>query len=189
MKIFNMDELGEIDVVFGNARMSQAVAEGVRQVLIERHNGKEDFSITTQEEMLSVFGNVMDIVTMAVGAIAGVSLVVGAIGILTMMWIAVGERTNEIGLIRSVGATRRQVQLVFLTEAVALSSLGGLAGILFGLGICALIRQVVPGLPVSTPLPYLLAAVAVSFATGAISGVAPARRAASLDPVEALRAE
>jgi putative ABC transport system permease protein len=131
----------------------------------------------------------MDIVTMAVGAIAGVSLVVGAIGILTMMWIAVGERTNEIGLIRSVGATRRQVQMVFLTEAVALSSLGGLAGMAVGLGICELIRQAVPGLPISTPVTYLLAALAVSFATGAISGVAPARRAASLDPVDALRAE
>jgi putative ABC transport system permease protein len=189
LKIFNLDELGEIDLIFGNARMSDQIAAGVREMLIERHDGKEDFSVTTQEEMLTVFGNVMDIVTMAVGAIAGVSLVVGAIGILTMMWIAVGERTNEIGLIRSVGATRRQVQMVFLTEAVALSSLGGLAGMAVGLGICELIRQAVPGLPISTPVTYLLAALAVSFATGAISGVAPARRAASLDPVDALRAE
>jgi putative ABC transport system permease protein len=189
MKIFNMEELGEIDVIFGNARMSDLIADNVRKVLTERHEGKEDFAVTTQEEMLSVFGNVMDIVTMAVGAIAGVSLVVGAIGILTMMWIAVGERTNEIGLIRSVGATRRQVQLIFLTEAVALASLGGLAGMAVGLGVCALIRQAAPGLPISTPMPYLFAAVAVSLATGALSGVAPARRAASLDPVEALRAE
>jgi putative ABC transport system permease protein len=189
MKIFNMEELGEIDVIFGNARMSDLIADGVRRVLIERHDGKEDFAVTTQEEMLSVFGNVMDIVTMAVGAIAGVSLVVGAIGILTMMWIAVGERTNEIGLIRSVGATRRQVQLIFLTEAIALASLGGLTGMAVGLGVCELIRQAAPGLPISTPMPYLFAALAVSFVTGALSGVAPARRAASLDPVEALRAE
>ena len=112
---------------------------------MERHDGKEDFTITSQAAMLEVFDNIMNIITMAVGAIAGISLLVGAIGILTMMWIAVGERTQEIGLVRSIGATREQVQLVFLTEAAVLSTLGGLLGVGVGLGLCALLRTADPG--------------------------------------------
>jgi putative ABC transport system permease protein len=189
MKLFNLDELNEIDVLFQHGRLVEQVVEDVRALLTLRHDGKEDFTVTTQAEMLAVFGNVMDIVTMAVGAIAGVSLVVGAIGILTMMWIAVGERTHEIGLARSIGATREQVQGLFLAEAAALSTLGGLAGVIAGLGLCALLRTAVPGLPVATPPQFVVAAVAVSLATGLASGVLPARRAAALDPVEALRAE
>jgi putative ABC transport system permease protein len=189
MRIFNQDELNEIDLTFSHGRTPEDVAEAIRLLLMERHGGKDDVTITTQAAMLETFGNIMNIITMAVGAIGGVSLLVGAIGILTMMWIAVGERTNEIGLIRSLGATRRQVELVFLTEAAFLAMLGGLLGIGVGLGLCALIRAAVPGLPVHTPPIFVLAAVAVSFLTGILSGVMPARRAARLDPVEALRAE
>lgn len=189
MRVFNQDELHEIDLTFAHGRDPDDVAEAIRLVLEERHDGKDDVTITTQAAMLETFGNIMNIVTMAVGAIGGVSLLVGAIGILTMMWIAVGERTNEIGLIRSLGATRRQVELVFLTEAAFLAMLGGLLGIGLGLGLCALIRAAVPGLPVHTPPIFLFAAIAVSFLTGMASGVMPARRAARLDPVEALRAE
>ena len=189
MKIFNLDEVGEIDLLFTNAQILDQVESGARQLLIERHDGKEDFMITSQAAMLESFGNIMDVITIALAAIAGISLVVGAIGILTMVWIAVGERTNEIGLLRSIGATRRQVQLVFLSEAIVLAMLGGLLGLGVGLGICALLRAGIPGLPVSTPFEYVLAALAVSLATGVVSGVMPARRAASLDPVESLRAE
>jgi putative ABC transport system permease protein len=160
----------------------------VKRLLTVRH-GDEDFSVTTQEAMLDVFGKVMDVVTMAVGAIASISLLVGATGILTMMWIAVGERTGEIGLLRALGASAGQVQAVFLAEAIALATLGGIAGIAFGLGIGALLRLVVPGLPVETPMRFVLAGLVVSFVTGIVAGVAPARRAASLDPIEALRAE
>ncbi len=189
MKLFNYDEVNEIDLTFHHAGLLERVESEVRRVLTARHGGKEDFTITTQAGMLEVFDNVMNVVTLAVGAIGGVSLLVGAIGILTMMWIAVGERTHEIGLVRSLGATRRQVQLVFLTEAAGLATLGGLGGIAAGVGLCAVLRAAVPGLPVFTPLPYALVAVAVSFTVGVASGVLPARRAASLNPIEALRAE
>ncbi len=189
MRIFNLDELNEIDVVFQAGRSADSAVESITRLLTERHGGKEDFTITTQAAMLDVFGNIMNMITAAVGAIAGVSLVVGSIGILTMMWIAVGERTGEIGLVRSIGATRRQVQLVFLTEAAALAVLGGLVGIGAGLGICGLLRAAIPGLPVHTPILFLVLALAVSIATGLLSGVLPARRAAALDPVRALRAE
>ncbi len=188
LQLFNLPELHEIDVLFANARVAEQVEAAVRSLLAARH-GREDFTVTTQTEMLRVFGNVMDIITGAVGAIAGVSLVVGAIGILTMMWIAVGERRHEIGLARAVGATRRQVQLVFLAEAATLALLGGIAGLAAGLALCAMLRAAVPGLPVHTPAAFALAALAVAAATGLASGVLPARRAAGLDPVEALRAE
>jgi putative ABC transport system permease protein len=189
MRLFNLAELMEIDLVFSNARILGQVENSVKRILTERHGGKEDFSVTSQAAMLEVFGNIMDIITMSVGAIAGISLVVGAIGILTMMWIAVGERTNEIGLVRAIGASRKQVHWIFLSEAAALATLGGLFGVGAGLGLCELLRTAIPGLPIHTPMIFLVAALAVSTGTGLISGVMPARRAAALDPIQALRAE
>ena len=188
MKLFNLPELNEIDVLYTHAGIAGRVENDIRRVLTERH-GSEDFSVTTQAAMLEVFGNVMNVVTMAVGAIGGISLLVGAIGILTMMWIAVGERTAEIGLVRAIGATRRQVHILFLTEAAALSTAGGALGVLAGMGVAALLRLAVPGLPVSTPPLFVALAVGVSLLTGLLSGLLPARRAAALDPIEALRTE
>jgi putative ABC transport system permease protein len=121
--------------------------------------------------------------------VAGISLLVGAIGVFTMMWIAVGERVSEIGLLRAMGGTRREVGGLFLLEALGLSLLGGIAGLGGGLGIAWLLREFVPGLPVHPTASYVAVAFLVSFATGVGAGVAPARRAASLDPVEALRSE
>jgi len=189
MRIFNLDELFEIDVIYSPRMTSSEAETAIKQVLIERHAGNEDFEVTTQDAMLEVSSNVLRVITIAVGAIAGISLIVGATGILTMMWITVGERTSEIGLIRSLGATTGQVQLLFLIEAATLATLGGVVGVTAGLSICALLRALIPGLPVQTPMEFVVAAVAVSFATGLASGALPARRAARLDPIESLRAE
>jgi putative ABC transport system permease protein len=189
MQMFNLDELMQIDLRFSHQGMTDRVVEGIRELLTKRHSGKEDFTITTQTAMLEVFDNVMGVVTTAVAAIGGISLLVGAIGILTMMWIAVNERVNEIGLMRAVGATEQDVGRLFLMEAVTLTVLGGCCGIVAGLGIAALLRLAVPRLPVYTPPEYIAAALAVSLVTGLLAGVMPARRAASLDPVEALRTE
>lgn len=188
LKLLNAPELHEMHVAYANAAMAERVEAEVRRILADRH-GDEDFTLTTQEAMLDVFGNVMDVVTMSVGAIAGVSLVVGAIGILTMMWIAVGERTQEIGLVRACGASRRQVRLLFLAESAGLGLVGGLAGLGGALGLGALLRAAVPGLPLYPPAAYVAAAFVVALATGVAAGVAPANRAASLDPLTALRAE
>jgi putative ABC transport system permease protein len=189
MRLFNLDGLEEIQVVFSPGEGTDRIVETIRTAMIARHRGEEDFTITTQAAMLDVFDNVMGAVTISVGAIAGISLFVGAIGILTMMWIAVGERTSEIGLARALGATARQVERLFLFEAVALALVGGVLGVAAGLAISALLRALVPGLPVETPVEFVLAAIGVSLVTGLASGVMPARRAARLDPIEALRAE
>lgn len=189
LRIFNLPEINEIDIVYAHAGLASQVEREVRRVLTDRHGGEEDFTVTTQAAMLSVFDNVMNVITMSVGAIAGISLLVGAIGILTMMWIAVGERTGEIGLARAIGATRRQIHVLFLLEAAALATAGGILGVLAGMGMAALLRLAVPGLPVHTPVLFVVMAVAVSVGTGLVSGLLPARRAAALDPIEALRAE
>jgi len=114
---------------------------------------------------------------------------VGAIGILTIMWISVNERTTEIGLAKAIGAGSNQILALFLLEASVLSLIGGAIGIGLGMAIARTIQLFVPGLPIHTPLPYVVAALVVSLAVGLASGVLPARRAARLDPVEALHAE
>ncbi len=189
MQLFDLSDLAEIDLTFTPADATQRISAEVKRVLGARHGGEEDFTVTTQEAMLEVFGNVMGVVTMAVGAIAGISLVVGAIGILTMMWISVRERTVEIGLVRAIGASRGQVALLFLAESAGLALVGGIAGLALGLGVAAALRWAVPGLPVETPLGFVAAALATSLCVGLLSGVLPARRAARLDPIEALRSE
>ena len=189
MRLFNRSDLIEIDVVYRSPRFAREVVEGIRRVMRDRHGGEEDFTITTQESMLEVLGRIIGVVTAAVGAIGGISLVVGAIGILTMMWIAVNESTGEIGLLRALGARRGQVLLYFLLQAALLSTAGGACGIGAGFGIARLLHAFLPRLPVHTPVVYVVAALALSFSVGLLSGVLPARRAAALDPIEALRAE
>ncbi len=189
MRLFNLEELHEIDVTFAHEGLTDAAVEAVRETLIERHRGEEDFTITSQAEMLKVFGRVMDVITLGIAVIAAISLLVGSIGIFTMMWISVGERVGEIGLMRALGATAQQVQLLFLSEALLLTTLGGLAGLLFGLLLLGVVRLLIPQLPAGAPLEYVFAALGMSVLAGLVSGVGPARRAAELVPVDALRAE
>jgi len=187
--LFDVDELQEIDVVASSTEVIPEVVEGVRAVLMSRHRGEEDFTITTQTEMLDTFGKIIGMITIAVSGIAGISLLVGAMGILTIMWISVHERTNEIGLLRALGVSRGTVQGLFLLESVLLATAGGVLGLAAGLFLTSLGRAAVPGLPLSTPPLAIVAALAMCLLVGVISGVAPARRAADLDPVEALRTE
>jgi putative ABC transport system permease protein len=189
MSLLNREDLFEIDVVYHNAQATQAVVAAIRAVMLERHDGEEDFTITSQESMLQTLDRIIGVVTAAVGAIGGISLLVGAIGILTVMWISVNESTSEIGLLRALGARRGQVQAFFLLQAALLATAGGALGVAVGFGIIQLLHLAVPALPVSTPIEYVLGALALSFAVGIASGVLPARRAAGLDPIEALRAE
>ncbi len=187
--LFGREDLVSIDTLFSPNLPVDRIVEGVRQLLMARHGGEEDFTITTQNEMLGVLDRVLSIVSFAIGGIGAISLLVGAIGILTMMWISVGERTAEIGLARAIGASRRQMLALFLLEAALLSVAGGLAGLAAGIGIGRLFSAFLPGLPFRTPPLFVVLAMAVSLVVGLLAGVLPARRAASLDPIEALRAE
>jgi putative ABC transport system permease protein len=189
MDLFDVFELQEIDIVAAGTEVIPEVVDGARAVLMARHRGEEDFTITTQTEMLDTFGKIIGMITIAVSGIAGVSLLVGAMGILTIMWISVHERTNEIGLLRALGVTRGTVQGLFLFESVLLAVAGGALGLLAGLSLIAIGRAAVPGLPLSTPPLAVVAALLMCLVVGVVSGVAPARRAAGLDPVDALRAE
>jgi len=189
LELFNGVELQEIDLVAESTEAIPEVSENARKMLTDRHRGDEDFTIVTQTEMLGVFDRVIGIITVAVSGIAGISLFVGAMGILTIMWISVHERTAEIGLLRALGVERSTVQNLFLLESVLLAVAGGVMGLLVGFGMVWMLRAVVEGLPLVTPVGAVLAALAMSLLVGVVSGVAPARRAAGLDPIEALRAE
>ena len=139
--------------------------------------------------MLEVFGTVLNAITFAVAAMGGISLVVGGVGILTILTIAVAERTSEIGLLRAIGATRRRILLLFLGEAALLAAVGGADGLLLGWGIALALQLGVPALPVHTPWSYAVLAELVAVVVGLAAGVMPARSAARLDPLEALRSE
>jgi putative ABC transport system permease protein len=189
MRLFNLDEVQEIDIIIAHEGLADAAIEEIRTLLIDRHRGDEDFTVISQSEMLEVFGRVMDVLTLGVAVIAGISLLVGSIGIFTMMWISVGERISEIGLMRALGATEGQIQTIFLTEAILLTMVGGVAGLLFGLLSTFVMRLLVPAFPAGAPVEYVVSALAISALAGVLSGVGPARRAASLAPVDALRTE
>jgi putative ABC transport system permease protein len=188
LELFDREGVMEIDVVYSEATAPDEVVAGITRVLKARHK-QEDFTITTQEQMLDVLGNVLDVLTFAVAAIGGISLLVGGLGILTIMTIAVKERTAEIGLLRALGGKRVQILALFLAEAGVLAAVGGLAGLMLGIGGAQALHMLVPALPVHTPWLYVGLAETMAVGIGLISGVAPARRAARLDPVEALRAE
>lgn len=158
-------------------------------VVLGARHGREDFTVITQQQMLDVLGSVLDVLTFAVGALGGISLLVGGVGIFTIMTIAVRERTPEIGLLRALGARQGQVLALFLGEATVLAAIGGLGGLLLGLGIAWLLGIALPTLPAHVTWRYVASAELIAVAVGLIAGVWPARRAARLDPVEALRTE
>jgi putative ABC transport system permease protein len=188
LSLFNNDTLFEIDVMYDEDTPVEKVVDGIKSILEARH-GRDDVTITTQQQMLDVLGSVLNVLTFAVAAIGGISLLVGAIGIVTIMTIAINERTNEIGLLRALGAKQSQVLSLFLGEAIVLAAIGGFSGLVLGIGIAQLLHLILPALPVHTPVLYVVLAEAVAVVIGLLAGVLPARRAAMLDPVEALRSE
>jgi putative ABC transport system permease protein len=188
LELFDRDSLFEIDVLYEETAPVGEVVAGIRRVLVARH-GDEDFTITTQQQMLDTLGSVLGVLTFAVAALGSISLLVGAVGIFTIMTIAVRERTAEVGLLRALGAGRRQVLSLFLAEAVVLSLFGGFAGLLFGATVAWLLGEAVSQLPVSFSTLFMGLALGLSVVIGLVAGILPAMSAAKLDPVEALRAE
>lgn len=188
LEMFNREGLFEIDVLYREGVREQKVVDGIRRLLMARH-GREDFTITTQQQMLDVMASILDVITFAVGAIGAISLLVGGIGIITIMTISVAERRSEIGLIRALGGRHSQILGLFLGEAVVLSAIGGVVGLLLGIGIGQILHLSIPALPVHTPWSYVILAEVMAVVIGLAAGVIPAQHAARLDPVEALRDE
>jgi putative ABC transport system permease protein len=188
LELFNREGLNEINVAVAEGVSAASVVAAVKETMKARH-GRDDVTIISQEEMLATLGGILDVLTMAVGALGGISLLVGGVGIVTIMTIAVTERTNEIGLLVALGARRRTILGLFLGEAVALAAVGGVLGLAVGAGVAQLVGLIVPALPVHTPWHFVVVAEALAITIGLLAGVLPARKAARLDPVEALRAE
>jgi len=188
LELFNRESLMEIDLVYRAGSSADTVLAGIERILRARH-GSDDFTITTQQQMLDVLGSVLDVLTFAVAALGGISLFVGGVGILTIMTIAVRERRAEVGLLRAIGARRSHVLHLFLFESLLLSAAGGLAGLALGLGLAVAIKVLVPSLPVHPSLEYAFLAELLAVLIGLVAGVLPARHAARLQPLDALRAE
>ena len=188
LELFNRDGLTGIHVTHDPEVEPEKVDAYLRRILSLRH-GRDDVSFVTQDEMVRVLDSILSVLTFAVGALGGISLVVGGVGILTIMTIAVTERTSEIGLLRAVGGRRGQILGLFLGEAAMLAAMGGAAGLAGAVTLAWMLRLFVPALPVTTPWSFAIFAEAMAIAVGLAAGVLPARRAAMMEPVDALRAE
>ena len=185
MRLFNRRSLFRVLLdVRAHADLGTAKASIVA-VMKERH-GEEDVTVVTQDAVMSSFSRILRALTLAVAAIAAISLAVAGIGIMNVMLVSVTERTAEVGLLRAVGAGRGQIAGVFLAEAALLSLAGGIIGLVVGLaGVWALVTMY-PALPARPPLWAVASALGLAVTIGLLFGIMPARRAALLDPVTAL---
>jgi len=188
LQLFNREGLMEIDITFNTHTTSTQMADSIRELLIKRH-GQEDFTLFTQEDMLSSLDKILSIMTLAVAALGGISLLVGGVGVLTIMITSLRERTAELGLLRALGATRQQVLLMFLGEAVLLASIGGLLGLVAIVVLISACRLFLPDLPLALQPFYLLAAWLLSAVIGLAAGLYPAWKASQMNPIEAIRQE
>ena len=192
-------ERDHVDVAYVqaiNAESVPIVTDEISQILRTRHRtklGEDDFTVYTQEDILSVAGTITNVLTIFLGGIAAISLLVGGIGIMNIMLVSVTERTKEIGLRKAVGATKKDILIQFLTESSLLSLIGGIIGIIFGWLISFAVGRIAAasGTPFtpSVSLDAILLATIFSTAVGLFFGIYPANRAANLQPVEALRYE
>ncbi len=173
-------------------RMDSAAAE-IERILVERHGirfaDEEDFTILSQNDLLSVVGNITGLLTIFLAVIAGISLLVGGIGIMNIMLVTVTERTREIGLRKAVGARRTDILLQFLIESVVLTLVGGIVGISLGFLASVVGTALIPDLTLVVTGGAIALATTVSTAIGLFFGSYPASRAAALNPIDALRYE
>ena len=192
----NLDEVDIILVQAINSDSATLASSEIRQILSTRHQvqpGAEDFTIYSQQDILSLASTITGVLTIFLGGIAAISLLVGGIGIMNIMLVSVTERTREIGLRKAIGARKRDILIQFLVESSLLSLFGGIIGIIFGWLIAFLVGQIASasGTPFNPTvgLNAILLATLFSTAVGLFFGIYPANRAANLQPVEALRYE
>lgn len=189
MKLFNDDKLiGLRARARSKDNIKDAVAE-IAQILKERRNGDEDFTIVTQESMLETMNTILGMLTYALGGIAMISMLVGGIGIMNIMLVSVTERTREIGVRRAVGARQIDILKQFIAEALALSLLGGAIGLGGSVFITFAVSVFLPSFNMRAPLWILAPAFILSTLTGLVFGVWPARKASKIETIDALRFE
>jgi len=184
----------QIQLLVDDIGRQEEVKERIRRVLRQEHglkaNEPDDFRVQTPEQLTESFNAVINTITAVSAGIVGISLLVGGIGIMNIMLVSVTERTREIGILKALGATRQDILMQFLIEALTLCMIGGLVGIGIGYGLGALVATLLPGFP-AAHVP--LWAVGLSFgfcaAVGVVFGIVPAAKAAQLDPIDALRYE
>ena len=192
MKRFNATT--DIRTIYANSigeGFATKASEEILTILKERRSWtseKEPFRVHTQEEMIEMITSTSDLLSLVLTAIAGISLLVGGIGIMNIMYVSVTERTREIGLRMAIGARGRDILLQFLFESVMISLLGGLAGILLGVAAASTVKFIL-NWPMSITISSVVVSFGVCFATGVFFGWYPARKASRLDPIEALRFE
>jgi putative ABC transport system permease protein len=180
--------IGTLDAIFVRALDTASIDDDrtvVQRVLAERLDA-EEFTVLSQDEIIGVVGDILQILTLVLAAIAGISLLVGGVGVSNIMLVSVSERTREIGLRKALGARTRDITRQFLLEAIVLTGLGGVVGLALGIALARLAEAVTPLTAVITWWSIALA-LGVSVGVGLLFGVLPARRAGQLDPVEALR--
>jgi len=168
-----------------NKDMVASVSDEAKRILLKRYD-KDKFSVSEQSEILSTVDQIFGIINIVLVAIGSISLLVGGIGIMNIMYATVTERTREVGIRRAIGATRRDILLQFLAESTMLSFLGGIMGLTLSAAIVALVRI---WFPVALNLVAVLVAIGVSSAIGIFFGVSPAKKAAELSPIDAIRYE
>jgi len=185
MRIFDSTSLFQILIEVGAHSDLESMQERVLALLADRH-GEEDVTAITQDAVVGSLNEILMALTLAVAGIGAISLAVAGLGVMNLMLVSVSERTAEVGLLKAVGATGRQVQRLFLAEAVLLSLSGALVGLGLGWGLVRGFVALYPAFPASPPAWAVVSVLVLSVAVGALFGVLPARRATGLDPVEAL---
>jgi putative ABC transport system permease protein len=179
-------------IVAYDGKVAEAMDEvhGIlRQERRLKQGAADNFDITTAEQMVEEFRNMMSVTALVMVILSSIGLLVGGVGVMNIMLVSVTERTREIGVRKAVGARRSDVVVQFLTEAVVLTGVGGLLGILLGWMLSLVAKLVFPDLPTMIPLWAVGMGVSVSVGVGLFFGIWPAAKAARLDPVEALRYE
>ena len=180
--------LDEIIVRLDSAEGGRKAASAIDRLLIHLHGGADDYELIVPEALLAESQRTQRMFNIVMGCIAGISLLVGGIGIMNIMLASVLERTREIGIRRAVGAKRRDILFQFIVESFALSALGGLAGVLMGIAIAQAVAASAGWKTLVTPWSVILAT-GVALVVGLASGIYPAIRASELDPIESLRYE